>query len=158
MAAGPDLLPDHEISDRTKAILAQVGGEATRRGVAPAEPQDVLRAILLEGQGIACAALDGLGADRAALLAVASLAPTERPSIPPRQAGTDDSLPLGLLRAANLEATALGHRYVGTEHLLLALASPQYPAVARLLAEHGVTLAAARAMIAELLGRQLSAR
>lgn len=156
MALGPELLAEFEITDRAKAILAQAVVDAARRGAAAAEPEDVLRGILVEGNGISCVALDRLGVDRGALLPVGSPVPIGPPPGSRRQPGPD--LPLGLLRAANVEATALGHRYVGTEHLLLALAGSQHPVVARRLAEHGVTLAAARATIAALLGRQLPAR
>lgn len=54
---------------------------------------------------------------------------------------------------AQEEATGLGHDWIGTEHLLLgALAEPGSDA-ARLLAGHGLDLAAARADVVELVGR-----
>jgi ATP-dependent Clp protease ATP-binding subunit ClpA len=43
-----------------------------------------------------------------------------------------------MLARARKEAVALGHEYVGTEHVLLALVSPPSPVIAKLLAERSV--------------------
>jgi ATP-dependent Clp protease ATP-binding subunit ClpA len=48
------------------------------------------------------------------------------------------------------EAALLGHGYIGTEHLLLALIHEESGAPARVLAARGVTLTAARAAVAEI--------
>jgi ATP-dependent Clp protease ATP-binding subunit ClpA len=59
-----------------------------------------------------------------------------------------------LIDAAIAEAGALGHPFVGAEHLLLAvLGSPTDGAKRVLAARHGLELAAARATVARLLGR-----
>ena len=51
------------------------------------------------------------------------------------------------------EARALGHQWIGTEHLLLGvLAQPQAPGVSAL-TERGVTLTPARDAVSELVGR-----
>jgi ATP-dependent Clp protease ATP-binding subunit ClpC len=52
------------------------------------------------------------------------------------------------LRAANEEATNLGHNYLGTEHLLLGLFEPAGGIAAQLLAEWGI----ARAVVIEKIG------
>lgn len=51
------------------------------------------------------------------------------------------------------EAQDLGHGYLGTEHLLLALVQADATPVAALLAEYGVTYAGIRAEVVEELGR-----
>ncbi|MGI8698087.1 MAG: Clp protease N-terminal domain-containing protein [Mycobacteriales bacterium] len=52
------------------------------------------------------------------------------------------------------EAVDLHHRYIGTEHLLLALVQADVAPVAALLAEHGVTHTGIRAKVLAKLGRR----
>ncbi|MDQ4018274.1 MAG: hypothetical protein M3188_00380 [Actinomycetota bacterium] len=59
---------------------------------------------------------------------------------------------------AQEEAETLGHRRVGTEHLVLGLLRSEDEAVARVLAEAGVTLDAARAQARELVGEETARR
>ncbi len=59
-----------------------------------------------------------------------------------------------VLHLALREAADLRHRYLGTEHLLLALVSVDVAPVAGLLADHGVTYVATRAEVVEELGRR----
>jgi ATP-dependent Clp protease ATP-binding subunit ClpC len=54
---------------------------------------------------------------------------------------------------AQEEARLLGHRHIGTEHLLLALLKPDIPATEGILGAAGVTLPAARAKVEDLVGR-----
>jgi ATP-dependent Clp protease ATP-binding subunit ClpC len=54
---------------------------------------------------------------------------------------------------AQEEARLLGHRHIGTEHLLLALLRPDISATERILGAAGVTLPAARAKVEDLVGR-----
>ena len=48
------------------------------------------------------------------------------------------------------EAIRIGHRHIGTEHVLLGLLWPGNGAAQRILAEHGLTLPGMRAAVAEL--------
>ena len=59
---------------------------------------------------------------------------------------------LGALRLAQENAARLGHSYVGSEHLLLALASQEYSPASRMLRERGADGAALRRAIAQLVG------
>ncbi|HZC14755.1 MAG TPA: Clp protease N-terminal domain-containing protein [Thermoleophilaceae bacterium] len=59
---------------------------------------------------------------------------------------------------AQEEAETLGHRRVGTEHLVLGLLRSEDEAVAPVLAEAGVTLDAARAQARELVGEETARR
>jgi ATP-dependent Clp protease ATP-binding subunit ClpC len=52
------------------------------------------------------------------------------------------------------EALRLGHRYIGTEHLLLGLLREQQGIAARVLTRLGVTLERARQLVMEMLGRE----
>lgn len=56
------------------------------------------------------------------------------------------------LQGAAEEAAALGHGFVGTEHLLLALFSPPEALAAHVLAEAGITHEACRAEVRDLIG------
>jgi ATP-dependent Clp protease ATP-binding subunit ClpC len=57
----------------------------------------------------------------------------------------------GVLRRALGESTELGHHYIGTEHILLALISQGEGVAARVLTELGVDLDGARAEVIRLL-------
>ena len=58
----------------------------------------------------------------------------------------------GAIRLAQENAARLGHSYVGSEHLLLGLASQEYSLAARLLRETGADSQTLRAAIAQLVG------
>jgi ATP-dependent Clp protease ATP-binding subunit ClpA len=60
----------------------------------------------------------------------------------------------GLVKAAQEEARSLGHRYIGTEHLMLALLRPASGTPAVLLREAGMTRERAVADLDRLLGDQ----
>ena len=62
------------------------------------------------------------------------------------------STALGAIRLAQENAARLGHSYVGSEHLLLALASQEYSLAARLLREAGADSQALRSSIVQLVG------
>ena len=62
------------------------------------------------------------------------------------------STALGAIRLAQENAARLGHSYVGSEHLLLALASQEYSLAARLLREAGADSLALRSSIVQLVG------
>ena len=60
------------------------------------------------------------------------------------------------LQLARDEATSLGHNYIGTEHILLALAGLTDGLAAEMLAESGITLDRARAVVVGLLAKEAS--
>ena len=62
------------------------------------------------------------------------------------------STALGAIRLAQENAARLGHSYVGSEHLLLGLASQEYSMASRLLRETGADSQTLRAAIAQLVG------
>ena len=62
------------------------------------------------------------------------------------------STALGAIRLAQENAARLGHSYVGSEHLLLGLASQEYSLASRLLRETGADSQTLRAAIAQLVG------
>ena len=68
------------------------------------------------------------------------------------------STALGALRLAQENAARLGHSYVGSEHLLLGLASQEYSAAARSLQSSGVDSRSLRSAISQLVGTGVPAR
>ena len=62
------------------------------------------------------------------------------------------STALGAIRLAQENAARLGHSYVGSEHLLLGLASQEYSMASRLLREAGADSQTLREAIAQLVG------
>ena len=63
------------------------------------------------------------------------------------------STALGAIRLAQENAARLGHSYVGSEHLLLGLASQEYSTAARLLREEGAASPRLRVCIAHIFTR-----
>lgn len=94
------------VSDRTKAIIELAAQEAGRRGQGHLGRDHVLYAILDEGGGVACLALDRLRVDRRALLADARLRLQTGSQAADRAAATvSATLPPDLLSAAEAEAS-----------------------------------------------------
>ncbi|MFN0178864.1 MAG: Clp protease N-terminal domain-containing protein [Gemmatimonadales bacterium] len=144
------------ITDRAESVLAAAAQDAKRRGHRSLRPEHILLAMIAEGDGVACRVLRTLDVDLTAL--AADLQERIRPAPPvdwPDGKDGTDQPPPGLLNAAAAEARDLGHCYVGTEHLLVAMARGEGPAAEALVA-HGVTPVAAATMVARLLGRQLN--
>lgn len=145
------------VTDRAKEVLVLAAKGARRRGQQRARPENVLLALLGEAGGVACAVLHTLGVDPAALardLAARLQAPPAN-AAPGGEAPSDEPPP-GLLSAAAAEAGDLGHGYVGTEHLLIAMTRTEGELTAQALAARGVTPATAAATTARLLGRQIT--
>jgi ATP-dependent Clp protease ATP-binding subunit ClpC len=145
------------ITDRGQQVLTLAAQDAKRRGHGSIRREHVLLAILGEGGGVACRVLRDLAVDPVTLSA--DLEKRLQPEPPIDQASAEaasDQLPPGLLNDAAAEARGLGHRYVGTEHLLVAMTRAERTPAAEVHTAHGVTAAAAVAVTARLLGRQLS--
>ena len=68
------------------------------------------------------------------------------------------STALGAIRLAQENAARLGHSYVGSEHLLLGLASQEYSLASRVLREAGADSQTLRAAIAQLVGTGVPGR
>ena len=136
------------LTDRTRKILDLAAAAARRRGGEQVRGEHLLLGLLEEGGGVALAVLHHLGVDRAALERAIELELGTAP------AGSDWPMTEWLDRAA-AAARELGHFYVGSEHLLAALARGGNPLVDRVFAAHGVTSQAVTAEIGRLLGRQI---
>lgn len=147
---GPDL---SRFTNRARAAVVLASDEASHLGYRWVGPEHILIGLLREGGGIASRTLESLGVSLDALRALV----VERVARG-AQAGPGEMTPpltpqaMRLLgETATAAAGALGHNYVGTEHLLLALCAQPDDAVGRVLVALGVTGAAARAKVLELM-------
>jgi ATP-dependent Clp protease ATP-binding subunit ClpA len=147
------------LTPRTRLVLAQAVAHAQARGVTSAGTLELLLALLEPKEAVAAQVLDRAGVSEDKVLAAyqALGQPSEEePGGPegfagPGAAGEWPGDTLGLsrctlavLRRSGEEALLLGHNYVGTEHLLLALAADDGTNGARVLEQVGLDAAAVR--------------
>ena len=129
--------------------------------------EHLLLALYGDPESIAAKVLAEVGADHDTVVAkVLRHVPRGTEPPPDRQADPDESsetadLPLtdratDACTRALKEARTLGHNYVGTEHLLLALYGDPESIAAKVLAEVGPGTATAKARIVEALAQQTS--
>ncbi len=117
---------------------------AAAKGNAQVEPLHLLDSLLQQGEGIASALLNAVGANHAQLTQQVRAAVDALPSA----SGSSVSSPqlsnasYKVLNAAQSLSKERGDEYVSTEHLLIALAQDGGPGVADRLAQQGATPAA----------------
>ncbi|MFI5910079.1 Clp protease N-terminal domain-containing protein [Dactylosporangium sp. NPDC051541] len=104
---------------------------AFERGGPAATTADLLHGLLTEGKNLAVRLLPALGVDPARIAVD----------------GADGGSAAAALELAHLEATGLGHNYVGGEHLLLGLLAEPDGLAGRTLRAQGVDLPGARAAV-----------
>ncbi len=117
------LAAPRRFTDRAAKVLKMAAYQAADRCQAAVTPEHVLLALVLVERGPGRVALDHLGLDlrteRAALAALAAEGPRSEPG-----QGPTSSAEVGrVVDEAEVQARGLGHNYVGTEHLTLALFS-----------------------------------
>jgi Clp amino terminal domain, pathogenicity island component len=138
------------LTDRARRVVVLAQDEARELGHGSVGPEHVLLGLLAVGGGVAAVALESLGI---------SLEETrERVA---EIAGRGQDAPAGripftpaarqLREEALREAQRLGHDYVGTEHLLLALPCEGDGVAARVLAAQGAAYAQVRERVLDLL-------
>lgn len=134
--------PFDKFTERARRAVHIAHEEAARRGDHDIAPGYLLLGLSEEGDGLAARTLRELGADRERVrAAVEAAGPRDEDEL---------SLP-GIFKTAVKEARSLGHPFLGTEHLLLALLRVEERTGSDLLRGLGVTYAAARDRILALL-------
>src|SRR5438309_2537466 len=155
------------LSPRTKKVIEFAADEARKLGHSHVGTEHILLGIVREGEGIASGVLESLGVSlekvRHQVIATLGQQHPEQPTAQaPHPTGPFDRIDdrsKRVLALAQDEATQLGHRHVGTEHLLLGLlrmvgvAVPDEP-LKRIFGELNVTLEQVYAGVAKAVPTQ----
>ncbi len=138
-------------TERARAALRAAVDEARVLGHNYVGTEHLLLGLYAPAEGIAARALHDLGAERSAVLEkVLEHLPTITPGAAPTAPPYTPRMRRCLEQAVE-EALALGHNYIGTEHLLLALFDDQESLAAKVLRELGVEQDRCRAVIVAML-------
>ncbi|HZB50917.1 MAG TPA: Clp protease N-terminal domain-containing protein [Mycobacteriales bacterium] len=137
-------------TDRARAVMAGAQARARTSGHPEATPEHVLLALVADPDGLASKVIAAQGAELDRVTEVVTAAIGEGPGAPAGQ------LPFSgaarqLLAVTLREAVRLGHNYVGTEHILLALLDDEASAPAALLGGLGVTKAGTEEQVLAML-------
>ncbi|TMR24288.1 ATP-dependent Clp protease ATP-binding subunit [Nonomuraea turkmeniaca] len=134
-------------TNRAQITIRQAVGEAQHGGHREITPEHLVLGLLHEEGCLATKAIEAAGAD------VEALRRALRDALPdggPPTGGGHIPFSAAAKKVRELtlrEALRLGHNYLGTEHILLALLDDEDTPAARVLIEHGVTKEAAEAYI-----------
>jgi hypothetical protein len=138
---------------RARSSVALAQSAAQRLGHNYIGTEHLLLGLFGEPEGVAARVLAGFGVTEQSIEAGVK----EEIGVGCTAVGGDDlpSTPRArtVLQRTQREARALGHNYVGTEHILLAVTAEREGLAARLLAVHGVEYPEVRDAIAEVLTR-----
>jgi len=130
-------------SDRARRVVVQAQQEARERGHGYLGPEHLLLGLVRDGNGLAARVLDALGVSREAVRQRVDEA------VPRGELSPTGHIPFTpaakkLLEQSLLESRALGHDYIGSEHILLALLGAGGGVAAQVLTGLGAGLDEAR--------------
>ncbi|WP_083949851.1 Clp protease N-terminal domain-containing protein [Herbidospora yilanensis] len=128
------------LTTNAERVLALADQAAVAAHAPQVAPEHLMAALLKNGNGVAVLCLHKLGAGPQ------DLAHPPRADDPPTATGIT-----AVLEQARRQAHLLGHRYIGTEHLLLGLAEEAAGGAADLLARLGADPAAFRRQVVDVL-------
>jgi len=143
---------------RARKALAAAQTEAADRRAAEVGPEHLLLGLLTEPEGLAAQAIEALGVPASQV----------REAVPAAQAPPAEAKPATgrlafsprakkVLELTLREALTLGHNYIGTEHLLLAICA-EGGAGAQVLAGLGITEAAIRERVLQTIAEVAAAQ
>jgi ATP-dependent Clp protease ATP-binding subunit ClpC len=137
-------------TDRARRVVVEAQHEARALGHDYIGTEHLLLGLISEGGGVAAKALESLGVSAEALRErVVGIVGPGQESPPTHIPFTPQAKQV--LRLSLAEALRLGHDYIGTEHLLLALIQEQEGVAGRALADAGADLRRVRAEVVRLL-------
>lgn len=138
----------YTFTDEVRRALQVARERAVERGGEQVTPAHILLGVTSQPGSVCASVLRDLGADPAALSnrVAAALPGSSRRDIPVPADLPYTRLAKQTIEDAVTEARGLGHDYVGTEHVLLALLTPGSPVAGRL-EDAGLTLLEARAAL-----------
>jgi ATP-dependent Clp protease ATP-binding subunit ClpA len=140
-------------TQRAQHVIVLAQQEARRQGMAHVAPVHLLAAVLREGSGLGACTLKGLGLELASLQPaidrVTGVTPPEVPARTPAELPYSPAAKTIMVETAVQRSRQLGHNYVGTEHILLALLDDEQ--VQKVLDATGVTLEQVRSELQQVL-------
>ncbi|MEP6694486.1 MAG: Clp protease N-terminal domain-containing protein [Chloroflexota bacterium] len=156
-SAGGFAGPFDRFNDGAKRVLALAQDEAIRFKHNYIGTEHLLLGLIREGQGVAARALQKLGVDLAQARTAVSfiIGQGDAPTAPSEI--TLSPRTKKIVELAIDEARRLGHRHVGTEHMLLGLAREGEGIASGILESLGITMAKVREVVMEMLGLPESA-
>jgi hypothetical protein len=136
----PDPVKFSRFTDRAKRAVIAARQEAIRRRHDRVLPEHLALGLLHEQEGLAARAIAGLGVSPEAVREVLGAAlPAAMPDGVTPGHVPFDSQAMKVLELTLREALALGHNYIGTEHILLGLLDEEESAGGGALAGLGLT-------------------
>ena len=146
----------YNFSERCRLALASAREEAQRLHHEYVGTEHILLGLIRDDGSVVASALDRLGLDRAAIRRLVDETVKWGNS-----ASTGPDLPYTsrakkVLELAMMEASDLGHSYVGPEHVLVGLAREERGIAAQVLASFGATEDALREAVLTILGSPLA--
>ncbi len=156
-SAGGRDLPLDRFTARAQNTIAAATREAVAMSKTQVGPEHLLLGLLSEPDGLAARALAALGAAPDQIRERAGAGPAPSPSTGPRRLPLSDRAKVALGRGFHA-ALALGHNYIGTEHILLGILADGKSAGAAILHGLGVTEQDARDWLTEAIDEILTAR
>ncbi len=145
-------------TERAQRVIVLAQEEAKKRKESVVGTEHLLLGLLREGEGVAVKVLEALGIDleraRAEVERLVGAGGAGRPQGPVEGVVLTPRAKKVVMELAPQEAQALGHNYVGTEHLLLALLREGEGIAAKALEGLGVDVDRARSLVMQLLGGQ----
>jgi Clp amino terminal domain, pathogenicity island component len=150
-------LPLDRFTARARNTIEAASREAAVMSKTQVGPEHLLLGLLSEPGGMAARALAALGATPEQIRERAGAAPATGPAADPRILPLSDRAKVALGRGFHA-ALALGHNYIGTEHVLLGILADAKGAGAKILTSLGVTEQRARHWLTEAIDEVLTAR
>jgi ATP-dependent Clp protease ATP-binding subunit ClpC len=137
-------------TDRARRVVVRAQEEARTLNHDFIGTEHILLGLVGEGQGVAAKALESLG------ISLETVRQRVEDAVPPGQHSRPGHIPFTprakkVLELSLSEAKLLGHRYIGTEHILLGLLREGEGVAAQVLAALGADLDGVRERVIQLL-------
>ncbi len=152
-AAQADALPFfRRLTDRARKVADLARMTARGLGHEAIGAEHLLLGLIQEGSGVAANVFKNLGVQSEAVrVAIVAQLPPDRGKAAPETLLFGPGA-VSAAHRARTEALLFGHRYIGTEHLLLGVIGEKEGAVARVLQESGLDVERAHKEVADHLG------
>ena len=155
----PDPVKFSRFTDRAKQAVIAARQEAIRRRNDRVLPEHLVLGLLHEQEGLAARTVAALGVSpEAARAALGATLPAAMPDEVTPGHVPFDSRAMKVLELTLREALALGHNYIGTEHILLGLLEEEENVGGGPLAGLGITKERARDWLVPVLERMAEAK